>query len=165
MKLKDLKEWGGRDLPGFGDEATWGGRSPDGGDDRASLKDYLASDYTETSELDNECFFIDPGEFDIKDDEAEILRCFKNLGVTVKNDTGHPLAVAFMHAFKPVWNFCCSGPDRWIADEHIPKLRELCTSVGPDFTITQIQALSKQWVNIAESGPTTLDEIRDALYD
>lgn len=165
MKLTDLKEWGGRDLPGFGDEATWGGRSPDGGGDRASLQDYLSSDYTNTSELDNECFFIDPGEFGPHDDEVELKKIFKNLGITVENDTGHPLPVAFTHAFKPVWNFCCNGPDRWIAKEHIPALQQLCTSVGPTFTVTQIRALSKQWLNIAESGPTTIDEIRDALND
>ena len=166
MKLKDLKEWGGRDLPGFGDEATWGGRSPDGGDDRVSVEEYIKNDYVSTADLNYEYFFVDPGEFDVKDTEEQIMQGLKNLSIKVTNDTGHPFATAFMHAIKPVWNFCCAGEDRWIAKEHLPALAELVSNgSAEEFTITQLQALSKKWLDVAQSGPNTLSEIRDALYD
>lgn len=162
MKLKDLKEWGGRDLPGFGDEATWGGRRPygeDDDDDRGDFASYLSSEYTETPELDKDCFMIDPGEFSKTMTEEDILESLKILGYKIQNDTGHPFATAFMHAIKPMWNFCCDGPDRFVKNEHVSELEELCTPVGKQFTITQLQVLCKKWLAIAESSPTTKKEI------
>lgn len=161
MKLKDLKEWGGRDLPGFGDEATWGGRRPrsEEEDETDDFGGYLASEYTETPELDNACFPIDPGEFSKDSDEAFIKESLGILGYKVQNDTGHPFAAAFLHAIKPVWNFCCDGPERWVKNEHIEELTQLSASIGKEFTITQLQAVCKRWLQIAEASPTTKKEI------
>lgn len=160
MKLKDLKEWGGRDLPGFGDEATWGGRTPYGSDDDEQV-DPMA-DFTRTDMLDNSCFFIDIGEFDIKDQvtDEELAAHFKKLDYKIANDTGHSLVQAFYHSIKPMWLFCCADPDRFVHADAIPELKALTEKMGePNWSITQIQAGVREWMKIVDAYPNTKQDI------
>lgn len=143
MKLKDLKEWGGRDLPGFGDEATWGGRSPEGTDEPAQQT-------TSVDELPQEYMFVDPRALAHLEDEAEIVKYMQTCGFSkVINDTGHQFVPAFKHALKPMFQVFQSGGAVPVAN--LDSLAKLGESLSEDVTITQIQAAAKKWANLAQA--------------
>lgn len=143
MKLKQLKEWGGRDLPGFGDEATWGGRTPTIDDDEPEdpLADYFRTDADEL----NGIFIVDPGEY--SNDDPEVEAQLKRDGYRIENDTGHSFVAAFSHAQKPVYNYFCSGTeDRYVSMYVVAELKRLAQEAGKKFTITDLQRLNNKWM-------------------
>jgi len=143
MKLKDLKEWGGRDLPGPGDEATWDGRSPDNGDDPAQQT-------VTVDELPQEYMFVDPRAIAPLEDEKEIVKYMQTCGFSkVSNDTGHQFVPAIKHALKPMFQAYQSGGVIPVAS--LDGLAELSESLPEDITITQIQAAAKKWANLAQA--------------
>lgn len=143
MKLTDLKEWGGQDLPGAGDEATWDGRSPEG-DDEPSQQTVTVD------ELSQEYLFVDPRAFAQLDDEQEIIKYMKTCGFTkVINDTGHQFVPAIKHALKPMFQAYQSGGLIPVAS--LDGLAELGENLPEDITITQIQAAAKKWANLAQA--------------
>lgn len=142
MKLKDLKEWGGRDLPGPGDEATWDGRSPEGDDEPAMQS-------VSIDELPQEYMFVDPRAFAQLEDESGIVKYMKTCGFSkVTNDTGHQFVPAIKHALKPMFQVFQSGGAIPIAS--LDGLADLSETLPEDITITQIQAAAKKWVNLAQ---------------
>lgn len=168
MKLKDLKEWGGRDLPGFGDEATWGGRRPHGedDDDRSSLSDYMSSDFVSTADMPDNAFIVPVGAIHHDDDEASIKNTLKvdGEGIVVSNDTGHDYAKAFHHCIQPMWDFACGGEEeRYVSRDRVKPLQDLVAQMGKKFSMTDLQAGVKKWMDVATDGPTTKAEIEDAL--
>lgn len=167
MKLKDLKEWGGRDLPGFGDEATWGGRTPHGSDDdeQQSLADYIKNEFVSTADAPDDAFFINVGWFHLDDTEKEIQENLKHSKVTVTNDTGHDFAKAFNHAIKPMWDFCCGDTDHFISHEGIRAMQALTQQMGNKFSVTDLKAGVSKWMSIANAGPNTLDDIAAHMAD
>lgn len=167
MKLRDLKEWGGRDLPGPGDEATWGGRTPYGDEDdqRADLGEYLKNNFVSTADAPDDAFFINIGWFHMNDTEKEINENLKGLGLKVANDTGHAYASAFLHAIKPMWDFCCGNTDHYLTHDKVRSLQELTAQMGKSFSITEMKAGVKKWMSIAQDGATTLDDIASSMND
>lgn len=143
MKLKQLKEWGGRDLPGFGDEATWGGRTPYPDDDEQ--EDPLADYYRTDDDALDGIFIVDPGEYSNGDPDVEAQ--LKRDGYKITNDTGHGFPEAFSHAQKPVYNFFCAGTeDHYVSTYVIAELKRIAGEAGKSFTITELQALNKKWM-------------------
>lgn len=142
MKLTDLKEWGGRDLPGFGDEATWGGRSPEGDDEPAMQSVSL-------DELPQEYMFVDPRAIAPLNDEAEITKYLQTCGFTkVTNDTGHQFVPAIKHALKPMFQVFQSGGEVPIAS--LDGLAELGETMSEKVSITELQVAAKKWVALAQ---------------
>lgn len=139
MKLTDLKEWGGRDLPGPGDEATWDGRSPE------SEHEPMAQT-TPAAELAQEYLFVDPHAIATMHDEKEIVQYMKTCGFTkVTNDTGHAFVPAIKHAIKPM----IANMHDEVAVESLPSLAQLGESLPEQITITELQAAAKKWAHIA----------------
>lgn len=142
MKLKQLKE-AGRDLPGFGDEATWGGRTPYPDDDEQvnPLDGFVTVD---SDELDG-TFIVDPGLY--SSDDPKIEKDLAEAGFKITNDTGHSFTAAFAYAQKHVENFFIHDNDsKYVSVNVIPALKQQAAAAGKEFTLTQLVQLNKRWM-------------------